>query len=342
MFDLNNKFLSIGNIITFILILGFLALCFQAIDILLILFASFVITCAINPMIDKMETKIPRIWATTIVLLALILAGLLIIVPLITVCVKEASGLAINFPNLLDSIDKFLNIKIFDKHISDFVTLDALKDSVLQASQKVIENSISAGKVVASFISAGFAISITVFYLTYDKQRIQDKFIEFFPQTQKEKALNIVENISSKVGNYIFAQGIAMVFVGALTTIGLLLIGHDHAFLLGFITCVMDIVPVIGPAIAIAIGLITSVSDGAIFVLLTFVIYIIAQWAQNQLLRPIVFGKLLNMHPLVIIVALLAAAKFLGFWGAILSPAIACVVCTLIDELYLDKINKKD
>ena len=67
----------------------------------------------------------------------------------------------------------------------------------------------------------------------------------------------------------------------------------------------------------------------------------IAQWAQNQLLRPIVFGKLLNMHPLVIIVALLFSAKFLGFWGVILSPAIASVICVLVDELYLNRINGK-
>ena len=74
---------------------------------------------------------------------------------------------------------------------------------------------------------------------------------------------------------------------------------------------------------------------------MTFVVYMIAQWAQNQLLRPIVFGKLLNMHPLMIIVALLISARFLGFWGVILSPAIASVICVLVDELYLNKINEK-
>ena len=151
-----------------------------------------------------------------------------------------------------------------------------------------------------------------------------------------------MENISSKVGNYVLAQGIAMAFVGALTTIGLLILRNDHAFLLGFITCLFDIIPVVGPALAIGLGLITSASSGILYVLLTFVVYMIAQWAQNQLLRPIIFGKLLNMHPLMIIVALLISARFLGFWGVILSPAIASVICVLVDELYLNKINKKE
>ena len=78
MFNLENKYLSLGNIITFILIMGVLILCFKALDIILILFASYVITSAINPIIDKMEIKIPRIWATTIVLLALLVSQILV------------------------------------------------------------------------------------------------------------------------------------------------------------------------------------------------------------------------------------------------------------------------
>ncbi len=77
------------------------------------------------------------------------------------------------------------------------------------------------------------------------------------------------------------------------------------------------------------------------FLGLTFLVYIVAQWAQNQLLRPIIFGKLLNMHPLMIIISLLIAARFLGFWGVVLSPAIASVICVLVDELYLNRINDR-
>ena len=93
--------------------------------------------------------------------------------------------------------------------------------------------------------------------------------------------------------------------------------------------------------VAVALGLITAASGGVGYVFLTFIIYMIAQWAQNQLLRPILFGKMLNMHPLVIIVSLLVCARFLGFWGIILAPAIASIICVLVDELYLSRINNK-
>ena len=335
------KVLSLKNIFVFIIVVSIIALAIFSMDILMMLFASFVITCAINPIIGKMEKYMPRIWAVVLILLALILASFVILIPLISLSIKEAMNLINNFPNLIDNIDKLLNFQIFNKSISSFITFEALKEPLTQSAQKLIENSILAGKWIANFLTTTLAIAIMVFYFSYDEKRLKEKFIEFFPKKQKERARKILENISSKVGNYVFAQGIAMAFVGALTTVGLLFLHNQHAFLLGFITCIFDIIPVVGPALAVGIGLISSAADGFLYVILTFVVYMIAQWAQNQLLRPIVFGRLLNMHPLMIIVALLIAAKFLGFWGVILSPAIASVICVIVDELYLDKINKK-
>ena len=339
---MGNKILSYKNIIVFLILVALITLSIFALDILMMLFASFVITCAINPIIDKMEKFIPRVWAVTVLLFLMIIISFIIIVPLISISVKEAVGLINSFPNLIDNIEKILNFQIFGKSVSSFVTLESLKEPLTQGAQSLIENSIVAGKWVANFFTTLFAIAIMVFYFSYDEKRLKDKFIEFFPTEHKERALNIFNNIAHKVGNYVFAQAIAMIFVGLLTTIGLWLIHHSHALLLGFITCIFDIIPVVGPAFAVALGLITSVNNGIGYVILTFAIYMIAQWAQNQFLRPIIFGKLLNMHPLMIIVALLISARFLGFMGVVLSPAIACVICVLVDELYLNRINKKD
>lgn len=338
---METKVLSYKNIIVFILIIAAIILSIYSLDILMMLFGSFVITCAISPIINKMEKKMPRIWAVTLLLFLLILATSLIVIPLVTIVAKEAIQMINNFPSALDELEKYLNFQIFGKSISDFITFESLKDPLTQGAKQLIENSIVAGKWVANFFITLFAIAIMVFYFAFDEKRLKDKFIEFFPIPQKECARKILENIASKVGNYVFAQGIVMAYVGAVTTIGLLLLQNEHAFLLGFITCVFDIIPVVGPAIAIIIGLLTSVGGGFVAVLLTFIVYMLAQWSQNQFLRPIVFGKLLNMHPLMIIIALLASARFLGFWGVVLAPALACVICILVDELYLNRINNK-
>ncbi len=334
--------LTSKNIIVFIIISALIALSLFALDILLILFASFVITCAIDPMITKMEKKMPRSLGVTIILLGMILASVLVLIPLISVSINEVSDLLNTFPAVFDNIDKFLEIKIFNKSISSLVTLESFKDPLMTGARSIIENSILATKQLANVFTTIFAMAIVIFYLASDKERLINKFAEFFPNDQKEKAKRILDNISNKVGNYIFAQALAMIFVGLLTMIGLLIIGNNHAFFLGVITCILDIVPLIGPVIAIVVGGITAIGSGFMNVVLTILIFVLAQWAQNQLLKPVLFGKMLNMHPLMIIVALLVCARFLGFWGLILSPAIASVICVLVDELYLNRINEKE
>lgn len=333
--------LNAKSIITFIIIMAIIALAVFSFDILMILFASFVIACAIDPVITKLEKYMPRTLGITIILLGLLLASILILVPLISVSINEIGDLTDTFPSLIDNFDKLLKFKIFNMQVSNMITLDSLKEPIATGAKSIIQNSIIATKQLANILTTIFAMAIVVFYLAADKERLTNKFVEFFPFEQKERAKKILDNISQKVGNYIFAQVLAMVFVGLLTMIGLLLIHNNHAFLLGVITCVLDIIPVVGPAIAVTIGTLTGISGGIIGVALTLSVFLLAQWAQNQLLRPILFGKMLNMHPLMIIVALLLSARFLGFAGVILSPAIASVICVLVDELYLNRINNK-
>ena len=57
-------------------------------------------------------------------------------------------------------------------------------------------------------------------------------------------------------------------------------------------------------------------------------------------MRPVVFGKFMDMHPLFVIFSLLVGGKFGGLLGLIFAPAIAAIISVLIDELYLKTINK--
>ena len=75
--------------------------------------------------------------------------------------------------------------------------------------------------------------------------------------------------------------------------------------------------------------------------ILIIALFLLVQQLSNYIVRPIVFGKYMELHPLMIFLALFLAQQFLGFWGVILSPAIAATVCVLVDELYLSPINEK-
>ena len=113
----------------------------------------------------------------------------------------------------------------------------------------------------------------------------------------------------------------------------------DYALLLGVLTSVLDIIPVVGPALALVITLLVAYKMGALTIALIIVWFAIVQWAENNLVRPYVFGKFLDLHPLIIYFFLFVTAQYLGVIGVVFAPAIAATVCVLIEELYIKNVN---
>ena len=64
------------------------------------------------------------------------------------------------------------------------------------------------------------------------------------------------------------------------------------------------------------------------------------QQISNSFIKPVIFGKFLDLHPLVILLSIFICAQLFGILGVILAPAIAATVCILVDELYLIPLNK--
>ena len=130
-----------------------------------------------------------------------------------------------------------------------------------------------------------------------------------------------------------------MASVGVVMTIGLLILKVDYAVILGLLTAVFDIIPIIGPAIALVIILLMIYKKGAGVIIGAIVVFAIAQLAENYLVKPYVFGKLMNLHTIVIYFFLFLTAQFLGVVGVIFAPAIASTVCVLIEEVYMKNIE---
>ena len=335
------EYFTTKNIIFAILIFIILACLPQIKVTVLLFFASFVIASSLNPIVDKLEKKMRRPAATTLVLFGTLIVSLAFFVPIIFVAVKQVQSLIIILPEKIDFIQNFIfNHKFYGYRIPEIVNIDSVIKSTSPFATGLVNQSINLTLSVVQGVLFFLAICMMVFYFMADKATIKAGFIALFPKKIKEKASEIYENISQKVGGYVIAQLLNMVIIGLLTAIGMFLIRVDYALLLGLITGVLDIIPIIGPTIALILCLLMAYQMGPIAIILVFVAFLTAQWISNNLIRPVIFGKFLDLHPLIIIFALLVSAQFLGVWGVILAPAIASLVYVLFDEIYLKTINK--
>ena len=103
------KYLTTKNLVFFLLLVLLIIFILNNTDIMILFFASFVIACSLNPIVDKLTGKFSRNAAAMIVLLGLILFLGLFLVPTIILSANEIKTFAISFPEYIDKIDDFID-----------------------------------------------------------------------------------------------------------------------------------------------------------------------------------------------------------------------------------------
>lgn len=332
--------ISIKDVIFLVMGLILVYFMFQIKEIMLLFFAGFVLAASLNPLIDKLSRYVRREIAAVVVFLVSIAIVLLFFVPLITLSIKEISIFADGLPQKIHDADIFLRNKvIFGHKLVEFINFDMVLENASKIGSHIFSQSINITMALLDGITVILAVMMVFFYFVYDKSPFSDYFLRLFPPKNKQRAKKIASEITARVGGYVIAQGISMLIVGVFTALGLLILKVKFALLLGLLAGLLDIIPIVGPTIALLMGILAVYHKGWGMVALVIAIYLIAQWISNSLARPLVFAKFMNIHPLVIIFAFLVCAKFLGVWGVILAPAIVSVLATLFDELYIKVIN---
>ena len=335
------EFWTPKNIIFLILVIIVLLFVPKIMGILLLFFASYVIAAALNPYVNRLQKKMSRGLAATTVVTGGIIAVVALFLPIFVIAYKEIRVFVTMLPEKLTLLTKFLLAQKFNgQNISELVDLNSILGSSSQLAQNIFSQSVNITVGFTQVIVLAFAITMIVFYLLVDKTYIRAKFLEFFPADIKDMASCILSSITLKVGSYVRAQILSMVAVGVLVMLSLMVLGVDYSLLLGLISGILDIIPLLGPTIALALIILVTVQLGWIKVILAVAAFLIIQQISNYMIRPFLFGKFMALHPLMVSFSLFVAQQFLGVWGVILAPAIAATICVLIDELYLIPINR--
>ena len=335
------KYLTTKNLVFFVLMILILVFILKNTDIMILFFASFVIACSLNPLVDRLEKKFSRNFAAVIVLVGLIVFAGLFLIPTIILSLNEIKTFAISFPEYIDKLDDFLDAQPYlNKFGLVHIDLDLLMNSFANSSSDILNNVANLGKHIGTSLVYVIISIMIIFYLIADKEPLRKTFLSMFPEQMRKRSGEIHDIITKKVGGYMAAQIVTMASVGVVMTIGLLFAGIEYAFLLGLLTGILDIIPVVGPGIALIIGLITTYQLGGGAIVAIIVSFTVAQIVENQLVRPYIFGKFLDLHPLMIYLFLFIMAKYAGVIGVVFAPAVAAIVAVLVQELYIKPLQK--
>lgn len=336
------KWFTIKNIVCVLLLIAVVLFIPQIMGIFLLFYSAFVVTSSMEPFIEKLQKFMNRKIAATIVVLAFMLLTFLTFIPILVASVNEIISFCESLPKNIDTATTFITTKsAFGYRLADLLDLQDIMASMGGIAQNVVNKSIDITMNLAEICVFLIVFTMIVFYYALDKEYLEGKFVEFFPADMKASARSILETISLKVGAYVRTQVLSMISVGVMVMIGLWILNIKYSFLLGLISGILDIVPLVGPAIALAAIVLAAYSAGWVKIILAIAVFLLVQQISNYVIRPFLFGKFMELHPLTLFLALFIAQQYFGVVGVILSPAIASTICVLVDELYIKKINEE-
>ncbi len=184
-------------------------------------------------------------------------------------------------------------------------------------------------------------------FLGFDNGQMRRYAISLVPNRYFELSLQVLDMLDEAIGKYLRGTLIECSLVGLTLAVGLFLLGIpiSVALAIGLISGLANAIPFLGPAIGLVIALAYSLiaesitplipglvqADLAIYVV---VLIGIAHLLDNVVFQPIVLGNAVNLHPLVVIVAIIGGSTMMGVWGMLLAIPTVVVVKTAVETLF--------
>ncbi|WP_458781352.1 AI-2E family transporter [Arthrobacter sp. D3-16] len=211
--------------------------------------------------------------------------------------------------------------------------LDQAREGIVQfaTSSQVRSGAITGLSVVTEFIAGASLVIIILFFFLKDGAKIWNFFLRPFKGEREAKLRRVGKRTLEVLGGYV--RGTAIVALVDTVAIGaaLLILQVPLAIPLALIVFIGAFVPLVGATVAgILAALVALVANGPVVALIVVAVVIAVNQLEGDLLQPIVMGKSLQLHALVILMALTAGTILAGIVGAVLSVPLAAVAWAII------------
>lgn len=197
--------------------------------------------------------------------------------------------------------------------------------------QRLFARSIAAIPGIITLMVYLILVPLLVFFFLKDKEKIIDWFRRILPE-ERALAGRVWHEVDRQIGNYVRGKFWEIVVVGVVTTITFVAMGLKYAVLLGFLVGLSVLVPYIGAVVVtfpVALVAFSQWGWGSEFLWLMGA-YGIIQAIDGNVLVPLLFSGVVNLHPIAIIVAVLFFGGIWGFWGVFFAIPLATLVNAIL------------
>jgi predicted PurR-regulated permease PerM len=317
-------------------------------SLILPLAVAGIIACLLDPLVDLFQErmKVPRIRAILMVFFIGVAIILLMLGTVVPELVVQANKLVTNLPEYSDKFNtRFSNwlaesqwgqkAKVaWDQEIGAKVE-QAIKDIVPLISDWLLAH-VGSFAVFMAYAVGLALVPVYVFYFLLEKTGIQSNWTDYLPIREsqaKQELVFVLSSINDCIIVFFRGQILVSICSGTLLGIGLLLYGIDSAILLGTVAAVICILPYIGAIITALLAMILAAvqyGDANHFLAVAGV-FVFVQVAEGLGYSPRILGNRVGLHPLTIIICVMAGTKLIGgILGGLLAIPITAALRTIM------------
>ncbi len=304
-------------------------LVFQIKEIIFLFFIALILVGALNPTVAKMESKkIPRWLAILLLYLFLVSFLVVVIIGIFPPLIQQSGELIKVVPNLFGNLT-FMGFS--DQLVAGLLSeIGTLPGYLVRLSLSIISNLVSI-----------IAVLVITLYLLIEHKNLDKYIFSWFGEEGRKKAVKFVEKLEKRLGGWVRAQFILMVFIGALSYLGFLILGLEFALALGLLAGVLEIIPNIGPFLAAVPAVFFGFMISPLTGLATLAWAIIVQQIENNFLVPKVMKQAVGVNPVITLLTLAVGYNIAGVAGAVLAIPTYIAAEAVISEFFSTKSDKK-
>jgi predicted PurR-regulated permease PerM len=294
-----------------------------------------VLAFVLLPVVGLLERRLslPRTVAAAIVflgLLAAIIGGARLLVPLAVDQVRDLQRtlptLVANAQNTLAETADQVGLEDLDVLIANFAGVGDLTQMVARGAVPFIVG-------IGHFLLQLLVFLIATFFLLRDAPRLFQWFRRILPASQRNELIPLLAQVNTVLGRYVRGQMFLIAVMSTATFIGLSILQVPFVLLLAIMTGVLEVIPIVGPITAGAIACLVALGHPAPwglsqiwYVAIVAVMYTVLRHAEDYFVIPLVIGRIVKLHPAVVIFSLLTGGTLYGLLGVLVAVPVAATL----------------
>ncbi len=298
-----------------------------------------------DPVVDRLERKMPRSAAVTIVFTALFAVLTVLGFLVFPLLAQQVTYLLQNIPGYIDHIQQHVLPAVSAQLGIDSTAIDLeliknlFKAHYAQAGglvSKVVTSIAESGMLLVAWSANLVLIPVVTFYLLRDWDLLIARIDELLPRKPQPVIARLARESDEVLASFLRGQLMVMLALGIVYSTGLWFIDLELALLIGMLAGMVSFVPYLGFIVGIVAASVAMLlqTHELIQLVPVAIVFAVGQMLEGMLLTPLLVGDRIGLHPVAVIFAVLAGAQLFGFVGVLLALPVAAVLVVLLRHVH--------